>query len=48
VESTESNATNESLDALDDGSDDDADEDELSADGHESRELVAAPRDSDD
>ena len=48
AESTESNATNESLDALDDGSDDDADEDELSADGHESRELVAAPRDSDD
>jgi hypothetical protein len=47
-EATESNATNDSLDALDDGSDDDADEDELSADGHGSRELVAAPRDSDD
>ena len=47
-EATESNANNESLDALDDGSDDDADEDELSADGHGSRELVAAPRDGDD
>jgi hypothetical protein len=32
---------------LDDTSDDDADDDELSADGHGSRELVAAPRDSD-
>jgi segregation and condensation protein B len=39
--------SSESLDA-DDASDDDADEDELSADGHGSRELVAAPRDIDD
>jgi hypothetical protein len=38
----------ESLDALDDAADDDSDEDELSADGHGSRELVAAPRDIDD
>jgi len=35
-------------DALEDAADDDADEDELSADGHGSRELVAAPRDIDD
>ena len=42
-EGSESGATSESLESLDDGSDDD--EDELSADGHESRELVAAPRD---
>jgi segregation and condensation protein B len=34
-------------DALDDTSEDDSDDDELSADGHGSRELVAAPRDSD-
>jgi segregation and condensation protein B len=40
--------TNESPDALEDAADDDADEDELSADGHGSRELVAAPRDIDD
>ena len=39
--------SSESRDALDDASEDDADEDELSADGHVSRELVAAPRDSD-
>ena len=38
----------ESSDALDDGADDDADDDELSADGHGSRELVAAPPDLDD
>ena len=38
----------EPQDALDDTSDDEADDDELSADGHGSRELVAAPRDSDD
>jgi hypothetical protein len=36
------------LDALDDAGDDDSDEDELSADGHGSRELVAAPGDIDD
>jgi hypothetical protein len=40
--------TGESPDALEDAADDDADEDELSADGHGSRELVAAPRDIDD
>ena len=40
--------TSESPDALEDAADDDADEDELSADGHGSRELVAAPRDIDD
>jgi len=40
--------TNASPDALEDAADDDADEDELSADGHGSRELVAAPRDIDD
>ena len=39
--------SSESLDALDDAVDEDADEDELSADGHGSRELVAAPRDLD-
>lgn len=38
----------ESSDSLDDAADDDADEDELSADGHGSRELVAAPPDLDD
>jgi segregation and condensation protein B len=38
----------ESPDALEDAADDDSDEDELSADGHGSRELVAAPRDIDD
>lgn len=42
------NATaGESSDVLDDAVDDDADEDELSADGDSSRELVAAPRDLD-
>jgi segregation and condensation protein B len=40
--------TDESPDALDDSADDDAEDDELSADGHGSRELVAAPRDLDD
>jgi segregation and condensation protein B len=40
--------TDESPDASDDSADDDADDDELSADGHGSRELVAAPRDFDD
>jgi segregation and condensation protein B len=40
--------TSESLESLDDASDDDSDEDELSADGRESRELVAAPRDGDE
>jgi segregation and condensation protein B len=39
--------SSELQDALDDASEDDADDDELSADGHGSRELVAAPRDSD-
>jgi segregation and condensation protein B len=38
----------DSPDALEDAADDDSDEDELSADGHGSRELVAAPRDIDD
>jgi segregation and condensation protein B len=40
--------TDESPDALEDSADDDAEDDELSADGHGSRELVAAPRDRDD
>ena len=40
--------SSESGDALDDAADDDADDDELSADGHGSRELVAAPHDLDD
>jgi len=40
--------SSESQDALDDAAEDDVDDDELSADGHGSRELVAAPRDSDD
>ena len=47
-EASDSSAASESLEPLDDGSDDDADEDELSADGHGSRELVAAPRDGDE
>jgi len=52
AESDDSDASNsatssESADALDDSADDDADEDELSADGHGSRELVAAPPDQD-
>jgi len=33
---------------LEDSAEDDAEDDELSADGHGSRELVAAPRDVDD
>src|SRR3569833_1848027 len=40
--------TDESPDALEDSADDDAEDDELSADGHDSRELVAGPRDVDD
>ena len=44
----EPSITNATPDALEDAADDDADEDELSADGHGSRELVAAPRDIDD
>jgi segregation and condensation protein B len=40
--------SNESADTSDDSADDDSDEDELSADGHGSRELVAAPPDLDD
>ncbi len=47
-DSTATSTSSESSDALDDSSDDEADEDELSADGHGSRELVAAPRDLDD
>jgi segregation and condensation protein B len=47
-ETSEGTITSESLDALDDAAEDDSDEDELSADGHGSRELVAAPRDIDD
>jgi hypothetical protein len=48
ADASDSATSNESLDALDDAGDDDSDEDELSADGHGSRELVAAPRDIDD
>jgi hypothetical protein len=48
ADTSDSAISSESLDALDDASDDDSDEDELSADGHGSRELVAAPRDIDD
>lgn len=40
--------TDESPDAMEDAAEDDAEDDELSADGHGSRELVAAPRDLDD
>ena len=47
-DASESTISGESPDALEDAADDDADEDELSADGHGSRELVAAPRDIDD
>jgi segregation and condensation protein B len=47
-DASESTITGASPDALEDAADDDADEDELSADGHGSRELVAAPRDIDD
>jgi segregation and condensation protein B len=48
ADTSDSAISSESSDALDDAADDDADEDELSADGHGSRELVAAPRDIDD
>ena len=48
ADTSDSAISSESLDALDDATDDDSDEDELSADGHGSRELVAAPRDIDD
>jgi segregation and condensation protein B len=47
-DASEPAVTTETLDALDDAAEDDGDEDELSADGHGSRELVAAPRDIDD
>lgn len=40
--------TDEPSEALEDSADDDAEDDELSADGHGSRELVAAPPDLDD
>ena len=46
-EISESSAAGESPETLDEASEDD-DEDELSADGHGSRELVAAPRDNDE
>ena len=48
ADTSDSAISSDSLDALDDASDEDSDEDELSADGHGSRELVAAPRDIDD
>jgi segregation and condensation protein B len=44
-ETADNTMSSESADSLDD---DDADDDELSADGHGSRELVAAPHDLDD
>lgn len=47
-EAADNAISSESGDALDDSADDDADDDELSADGHGSRELVAAPHDVDD
>ena len=47
-ETADNAISSESGDALDDTADDDADDDELSADGHGSRELVAAPHDLDD
>jgi segregation and condensation protein B len=47
-EASNSAITDESHEALDDSADDDTEDDELSADGHGSRELVAAPRDLDD
>jgi segregation and condensation protein B len=46
-ESSDGTISSESLDA-DEAAEDDADDEELSADGHGSRELVAAPRDIDD
>ena len=48
ADASSSAISNESSDAMDDSADDDAEDDELSADGHGSRELVAAPRDLDD
>jgi len=48
ADASDSATPNESSDALDDSADDDSEDDELSADGHGSRELVAAPRDLDD
>jgi len=47
-EASGSATANETSDVLDESTDDDAEDDELSADGHGSRELVAAPRDLDD
>jgi len=47
-ETPDGTPSSESLEALDDPSDDEADDDELSADGNDSRELVAGPRDVDD
>jgi segregation and condensation protein B len=47
-ETADNAISSESGDALDDTADDDAEDDELSADGHGSRELVAAPHDLDD
>src|SRR6185437_7270555 len=48
AESESADEGNDVLEGLEDSAEDDADEDELSADGHGSRELVAAPRDLDD
>ena len=48
TEASASDDATDPLDALDDSVDEEPDEDELSADGHGSRELVAGPRDLDD
>jgi segregation and condensation protein B len=48
AEASANTHSNDSFDVLDDSAEEDADEDELSADGDASRELVAGPRDLDD
>ena len=47
-ESSPGSVSSEFVDPVEDSPEDDADDDELSADGHGSRELVAAPRDPND
>jgi segregation and condensation protein B len=47
-EAPRSPVSGEFVDSADDSTEDDADDDELSADGHGSRELVAGPRDLND
>jgi segregation and condensation protein B len=47
ADEVEASNSSEAQDVIDDSSDEDVDEDELSADGHGSRELVAGPSDLD-